>query len=127
MGNLLQWGSNWLEDQRTRHTTTAVTYRRGASQVEVLATIGKTEFEMENSTGILERTESRDYLILTADLVLDGLPTLPNRGDRVRETVGANIFIYEVMAPGGRPHYRYSDPYRKTLRIHTKHVATETS
>jgi len=30
-----------------------------------------------------------------------------------------------VMAPGKEPAWRYSDPYRKTLRIHTKHVDTE--
>ena len=30
---------------------------------------------------------------------------------------------YEVLAPGTAPHYRWSDPYRITLRIHTKEVA----
>ena len=65
--------------------------------------------------------------MLTTDLLLAGVPVLPERGDRIRETQGATTYVYEVMAPGKEPHYRYSDPYRKTLRIHTKHVSTETA
>lgn len=122
---MLQRGSDWLEEQRTRHATRLVTYQRGPAQTAVRATIGKTVFEIDGGSGILEKTESRDYLILTVDLLLDSVPTLPNRGDRIRETEGTKVFVYEVMAPGRQPHYCYSDPYRKTLRIHTKHVATE--
>lgn len=125
MADLLQRASDWLEDQRTRHATRLVIYQRGAAQIEVQATIGKTVFEIDGGAGILEKTESRDYLILAADLVLDDELTLPNRGDRIQETEG-KVFVYEVMSPGRQPHYRYSDPYRKTLRIHTKHVETFT-
>ena len=124
---MLQQGSDWLEDQRVKHMTRSVLYQRGVSSVEVLATIGRTVFEVDNGYGVLERTESRDYLILAADLVLEGEKMLPERGDRIRETQGAQTFVYEVMAPGKEPHWRYSDPYRKTLRIHTKQVDTEDS
>ncbi|MBE3123763.1 MAG: hypothetical protein IMZ65_03080, partial [Planctomycetes bacterium] len=51
--------------------------------------------------------------------------TLPERGDRIREPQDGKTFVYEVMAPGKEPHYRFSDLYRRTLRIHTKQVATE--
>ena len=127
MTDLLRTGSDWLEDQRVKHMTRSVLYQRDASSVEVSATIGRTVFEVDNGYGVLERTESRDYLILTSDLVLDGQQTLPERGDRIRETQGTQTFVYEVMAPGKEPHWRYSDPYRKTLRIHTKQVDTETA
>lgn len=127
MADLLEWASNWLEDKRTEHATRTVTYQRGANTVDVSASIGRTIFEVDNGFGIVERIESRDYLVLSADLVLAGSPTLPERGDRVREAQGTTTFVYEVMAPGKEPHWRYSDPYRKTLRIHTKHVATEAS
>ena len=33
--------------------------------------------------------------------------------------------LYEVMAPGSEPHFQFSDPYRRTLRIHTKQVDVE--
>jgi hypothetical protein len=57
--------------------------------------------------------------------VLDSNTVLPKAGDQIHESVGASVFVYEVMAPGAEPPFRYSDPYRKALRIHTKHVATE--
>ena len=79
MTDLLESASNWLEDQRTRHATRTVTYRRGAlgsggPSVDVLATIGRTEFEVDDGAGALVKVESRDYLILAADLVLDSSP-----------------------------------------------------
>jgi len=125
MPDLLEQGAAWLEDLRTRHLSRTVTYLRGGDSVDLAATIGRTEFEQVDEHGVIHRTESRDFLVLTADLVLAGVPTLPRAGDRIRETAGDQIFIYEVMAPGGEPPFRYSDPYRKTLRIHTKHVDME--
>ena len=125
MSNLLQIGASWLADQMKTHASIDVTYERGAEQVPVKATVGKTEFELDDGSGVVVRIQSRDFLIHTADLVLGGVETLPVAGDLIRETQGAKTFVYEVMAPGDEPHYRYSDPYRKLLRIHTKHVATE--
>ena len=124
--NLLERASNWLEDRRTEHATNTVTYQRGNDTVVVSASIGRTIFDVDNGFGVVERTETRDFLVLTDDLVLGGARTRPERGDRVRETQGTTTFVYEVMAPGKEPHWRYSDPYRKSLRIHTKHVSTET-
>ncbi len=125
MADMLEQGASWLDDQRHQHMTRSVSYARGASTVEVQATIGRTIFEQADEYGIVTKTESRDYLIRTADLVLDGQPTLPKRGDQIRETDGSTIFFYEVLSPGDEPVFRYSDPYRKALRIHTKHIATE--
>jgi hypothetical protein len=105
--------------------TRMVTYQRGGDSVEMAATIGRTEFEQADEFGAIHKIEARDYLVLTTDLVLSGVQTLPKAGDQVRETDGAKTFVYEVMAPGTEPPFRYSDPYRRTLRIHTKHVATE--
>ena len=76
--------------------------------------------------GLIHRVESRDFLVRTAELDLGAGPILPRAGDQVRETVGTSVFVYEVNAPGGQPPWRYSDPYRRVLRIHTKHIGTET-
>jgi len=127
LADLLEEGAAFLEDQRHRHMSRAVTYQRGAQSKELLATIGRTEFEQADDAGLIHRTQSRDFLIRTADLDLGAGPTLPLAGDRVRETVDGTVFVYEVNAPGGQPPWRYSDPFRKTLRIHTKHVDTEVS
>lgn len=125
MPDLLEQGAAWLEDQRTRHMSRTVTYLRGGDGVDLPATIGRTEFEQADEYGVIHRTQARDFLVLAADLVLGGVPTLPQAGDRIRESVGDQIFLYEVMAPGGEPPWRYSDPYRTALRIHTKFIGME--
>lgn len=125
MSNLFEQGAVWLADQLKTHGSTQVVYQRGAEQVAVQATIGKTEFEIDDGSGVIQRFQSRDYLIQTADLKLGGVLTLPVAGDRIRETVGDQTFVYEVLAPGNEPHFRFSDPFRKLLRIHSKHVGTE--
>lgn len=125
MADLLQQGSDWLEGMRTAHASRLVVYVRGTDSVELPATVGKTVFRLDKGYGVIERVEARDYLVLAVDLVLGGAVALPKAGDRIRETEGDKAFVYEVMAPGGEPCWRWSDPYRRTLRIHTKHVVTE--
>ena len=125
MGDLLDRGAAFLDAQRHQHLSRLVLYRRGTDEKEVQATIGKTEFEQADDAGLIHRVESRDFLVRTGDLDLGAGPILPRAGDQVRETVGLSVFVYEVNAPGGQPPLRYSDPYRRVLRIHTKHIATE--
>ena len=125
MADLLQQASDWLETKRTQYATRAVCYVRGGQSADVSATVGKTTFEVDDGYGVLVRHESRDYLVLAADLKFGEIPTLPQRGDLVRETQGGQVFVYEVTAPGNEPCWRYSDPYRKTLRIHSKQIDTE--
>ena len=116
MADLLAQGAAWLEQQRTRHLTTSVTYVRGAHSVVVAATIGRTKFETDDGTAVRVEFTDRDFLILAADLVLGGQATVPARGDLIRE----GVMEFEVLD------WRFSDPYRQTLRITTKHVgATE--
>ncbi len=126
MGDLLEQGAAFLDDQRHRHMSRSVVYRRGADEKEVQATIGRTEFEQADEAGLIHRVESRDFLIRAADLDLGAGPIQPKAGDQVREQAGTQVFVYEVNAPGGQPPWRYSDPYRRTFRIHTKHIDTET-
>ena len=125
MGDLLDRGAAFLDAQRHQHLSRLVLYRRGTDQKEVQATAGKTEFEQADDAGLIHRVESRDFLVRTGDLDLGAGLILPRAGDQVRETVGLSVFVYEVNAPGGQPPFRYSDSYRRVLRIHTKHIATE--
>jgi len=125
VADLLEHGAAWLEGQRTKHLARPVLYERGAASVEVQATVGRTLFEVTDDYGVVQRTESRDFLILAADLTLGGAAVLPERGDRVRETQDGRTYVYEVMAPGKEPPWRFSDAYRRTLRVHTKQVAVE--
>jgi len=118
---MLQQGIAWLESQRKTHLTVPVIYRRGGESAGVPATVGKTVFKVTDDYGRYQHIESRDYLISTADLILNGTQILPEPGDEIVE----DGFIYEVMAPNNEPEWRYSDSYRNTLRIHTKLTGEE--
>lgn len=124
MADLLETTSRWLQDQRHRHLSRMVVYRRGAETAQLAATIGRTKFEIDDGYGAIERYESRDFLVLAEELVLGGIAVLPDRGDRIEETVGLTTYVYEVCAPGKAPPWRYSDSYRQTLRIHSKLIST---
>ena len=124
MNDLLQTGNAWLQAQRHSHLAHTVTYRRGANSVDLDATVGETTFDVESAHGI-ETWEARDFLIRAADLVLEAAATTPARGDRIAQVVGAKTLIFEVMAPGDAPAWRYSDRSRRTFRVHTKLVDTE--
>ncbi len=124
MTDLLEKASNWLQAQRTQFASRTVTYARGEQCVDLPATIGKTTFDVDDGYGVLVRYESRDFLVVAADLLLAGQATLPQRGDRVVEQQDGATYTYEVVAPGKEPCWRYSDPYRNTLRIHTKEIGS---
>jgi hypothetical protein len=126
MGDMLEQGAAFLDAQRHRHMSRTVVYKRGSDAKGVQATVGRTEFEQADDAGLIHRVESRDFLIRAADLDLGSGPITPKAGDQVREQVGSQVFVYEVNAPGGQPPFRYSDPYRRVMRVHTKFVGTET-
>jgi hypothetical protein len=126
VADLLQHGSDWLADKLKEHASRTVVYQRGSDEVELQATIGRTLLKLDDGYGgVRMEWTDRDYLIQAADLVLAGAPTLPERGDRIRETQGTTVFVFEVMAPGGEPPWRWSDVFRKLLRIHAKQVGVE--
>mgnify|MGYP000879250865 CR=1 FL=1 len=123
MADLLQTGSDWLQSQRKAHTSQAVTYSRGEDEVVLNATIGKTEYQVSDENGFEVTCEAVDFLVTAADLILSGIITLPQQGDKISLTRGGIATVFEVMALAGQGHYRYSDSFGQTLRIHTKQVA----
>lgn len=120
MADLLQKGLQFLESQRQQHLAQEVTYKRGVDTVQVLATFGKTTYEVEEAEGIKVGAEVIDFLISAADLVLQDQPIRPQYGDQILVTGQGT---YEVLDLPGAGCYRYSDPYQMTFRIHTKLIA----
>ncbi len=126
MADMLQTGLDWLGDQLKEHVSRPVVYRRGGDDVIVQATIGRTLLKLDDGYGgVRMEWTDRDFLIHAADLVLGGNALLPQRGDLIREAQGSTTFVYEVMAPGKEPAWRWSDVFRKMLRIHSKQVGVE--
>ena len=125
MGDMLARGQAWLAAQQKTHASRSVVYRRGGASVALDATIGKTTFEYTDGYGATIIDQSRDYLVLAADLILGDERTLPLSGDTIEEVDAGQRFTYEVTVMGPEPAYRYSDVGRVQLRIHSKLSTTE--
>ena len=111
---MLADGVAWLSDQLKAAAGRVVTYQRGSSTADVTATIGRSQFQSQNQSGVMEVWESRDYLIPKADLPFGD----PQRGDLVLEEVNGDVFTYEVAAPRGIPVVHY-DAFRYIARVHS--------
>ena len=126
MADLLRASQEWLANQLKTHASNTVVYVRGANQVSVTAIIGRTLMKLEDGYGgVHMQWTDRDFLVPPSELVLAGTETLPERGDTIRETYQGKVYIYEVNAPGSEPPWRWSDPHRRLLRIHTKQIGIE--
>jgi hypothetical protein len=108
----------WLAGQLQTDVAVSVTYRRGAQSVTFDATLGSSLLKTTDTAGRvkLERTD-RDFIFTATLLDFGSGPVLPQRGDAVE----SNGEVFEVMAPGREPHYRYSDPFKTILRVHSKY------
>jgi hypothetical protein len=131
MPDLLAKGLVWLDDQRHRHMTRQVTFRRRGRftsdppiEIDLAATVDRTRWEIDDGNGVFERYEARDFIVRAADLAHDGVALEPRRGDRIVERRGGRDWIYEAMSPAGEPEWR-TDRECVSYRIHTKLVASE--
>jgi len=115
VADLLSSGAAWLAGQLHASAATTVVFVRGASAVEAKATIGASAFDAQGQSGVVERWESRDYIIRVDDLPFGEM----QRGDKVVETVNGIATTYEVAAPRGVPLWHYGDAFRQTVRVHT--------
>lgn len=129
MPDMLATGAAWMAGQLKSSAGANVIYVRGQEAGEVTATIGASAFEAANQSGVIERWESRDYLIATADLPFGD----PAHGDKIVETVNGESVTYEVATPRGVPAWHYGDGFRVIVRVHTKqsdsgvtYITTET-
>lgn len=121
--NLLRKGSAFLETQRQVFMTDDVTYRRGLQSVTVKATVGKSEFEVADESGFTVKAFVHDFLITAADLILGGSAIVPKIGDQISMARSGVTVTFEVLTLPNGECWRYSDPFGKTLRIHTRQVS----
>ncbi len=120
MGDLIESGVGWLKDKLKAHASRQVVYRRGTSQTSVQAVVGRSLLKLDDGYGGVRVTwTDRDFVIAAQDLILGGNVTLPQRGDRIEQTIDGVTHVFEVAAPGGEPEWRWSDPHQIMLRIHT--------
>lgn len=123
MGDMLARGATWLERTRARHAAQEVYFLRGGSALRVRATRGRSLFEVDDGSGALVRVETADFLILAAELLVDGLAAEPKAGDRIVTGELDDGEAFEVRPPAaGQPAWRWSDVFRLTYRVHARYV-----
>jgi hypothetical protein len=121
VSDLLQTGAAWLANRLADSAASLCTYHRGNSYAQVRATVGSSTFEAQSQSGVIETWQSRDFIIKTSSLPFGE----PARHDTVVETIDGVDLTYEVTSPSGMPVFRYADPYRNCVRVHT--IATDKS
>jgi len=53
MPDMLAAGAQWLTSQLNASAGTVVIYRRGTDEAEIIATIGRSEFEAQSESGVI--------------------------------------------------------------------------
>ncbi|OHB58796.1 MAG: hypothetical protein A2Y12_00140 [Planctomycetes bacterium GWF2_42_9] len=117
MVNLLKNGVQFLADKLKLHASETVIYKRGADTINICASFGKTNYQIEDDSGFKIGGQVTDFLFQAEDLIIDGLLTVPKTGDRI-EIEGKT---YEALFLDDGC-WRYSDPYHKIIRFHTKEI-----
>jgi hypothetical protein len=114
MADMLQTGVTYLLAALSAHASRSVTYRRGATSATINATLGSTAFEEIASDGSVMRFESRDYIVST--------PTISTAlgSPQVGDYIDDGDIRYEVLPVTTQQSFKYLDPFRLGLRIHTK-------
>lgn len=125
--DLLQKAAAWLGDVFHEHVSQLILYRRGTAEVQVRATKEEYGVDTISAYGVVERSASDDWIVKADKLVLPGIgKTTPERGDQIRWQVGSTTYVFEVMPFGSKPDtWAYADPYKKTIRVHSKQTGTE--
>jgi hypothetical protein len=94
------------------------TFQRGANPpVDLNALISVINDSTDDREGFVVSFESWDFLCFPEDLTVAGVQTLPAIGDKFADETGA---AYQVQPLPSGKHYRYTDPRRVMIRVHTK-------
>lgn len=125
MPNVLADGLASLTADLKEFASETVTYRRGVNSVSVQAMIGSRLLRTTNNAG-QTKTERTDLTlwIKAADLIISSSVVTPLAHDYVDLTIGGVIERFEVLPIGSEPAWRYSDPHKTQLEIHTKRRGT---
>lgn len=90
--------------------------------VNLTAWPGKSEFEVATNDGVAVSTADRCYLFAAADLYIGGANVLPEKGDRIIETIDGQDATFELMLDKSRPVWEFNDLTRTILRVWVKRV-----
>lgn len=123
MPNLMQRGATWLAGKLQTAAGRTVVYRRGnLSGDPITAACSMKQYSIVDAEGFTTTVESVDWLVTTAELVVQGAVITPRPGDRIHEILGGVLVEYEAMKLGSEPCSEWLDTSGVMTVIHTKRI-----
>lgn len=121
MADMLADGEAWLIGKLGSHAAKTVTLKRGSASVSITATKPREQRQITVSgeTIFLGYTV-QDWIVAAADYTVDGVVVLPERYDKLLESVGTETYWYELLPDQGLPAWEYMGGGRKMIRLHSK-------
>ncbi|MFO0892437.1 MAG: hypothetical protein U0790_25260 [Isosphaeraceae bacterium] len=129
MSNLLKNALAWQARFLGANESEEVTYRRGAREIAVRATISRKLLKIDAGVGGL-KVEHTDLsaVIEASQLDFGDGPTTPLRGDQVELTLPYDVETFEVRPYGDEPCWHWADPIGHTmLKVHAKLIETQST
>jgi len=122
MASLLEKSTKLLAKTMLRSAGMAIVYRRGIHAVQLMAVPGRTLIDDYSLDGNPQTAIADDWILPAADLVLDGVETLPKDGDEIDVGDDNHRKTYRVLPAGGDRCFRFVDQARNLLRTHAKEI-----
>jgi hypothetical protein len=97
-----------------------VTYRRGNQTIDgLIAVPANTRHDEYGAEEFNFSGREKDWIYWAADLWLDGLPLVPQRGDAIDWIDPQGVkHTYEVLPRTGDRVFRHTDPSQQQLRVY---------
>ena len=105
-------------------TGVSITYSDGVHSVVIAkAGVNDWKYDIDDGSQILTTWTARDYMLPASAIVLAGVTTLPARNHTITEVINGVTHTFGVLFPAGEPVYKFVDPGRTILLIHTREVS----
>jgi len=114
--NQLNDGLDWLEQNLFGFCSSPVEYRQDGLFVTVNAVFGKTDYEVDDASGLRVGSFVWDFLIEATAL---------NSPPAVSDVIVVSGKQYEVANLSGQGCWRWTGPNQKTYRIHTQEIGSD--
>lgn len=106
----------YLNDRLSEVAASLVTYRRGDDEFEILARASPPEAQEIDDDGAYRDVNQQVWIVKAEDMKIDDASITPAPGDQIT----SDGIVFDVASDGGIPCFRWSDPWRKAMRIYTK-------
>ena len=98
----------------------SITYKRDTTSFAFIAWLATNTSARDGAEAIVPITSERDYMIMAMDL---GELGVPQRGDRILQTINGEDREYEVTPPSnGDPCWTYQGNSESMFRVYTRRV-----